>query len=142
MVIREVYDEIKKILINTDTINIFTQDNQSYLGINCSNATTFVALLDDSRYHFKSVEYYSCGVNFKKEMGDQIVLSLFNDLKRLNNFTPRYPLTLNTKINNNQYIVELTLLTKYLSTSEVRDLWDSFNHFTAQLNGLVHNQMI
>ena len=140
IIIRKAYYKIQNMLLNTDKIEILTQDDQNYLSITCSNVTTSIAVLSDFKYHFKYRESYAYKQNFQKDTADKKVFNVFNKLKLINSFTDKHSLLLDTKDINNKYVLEVGLITKSYSSLEIEDLWDDFNHFSSQLNySITHN---
>lgn len=130
--IRQLYYEIKDILLESDTIEIrSTNKDLDYLCMQCGDTLTAIVKLDGFKYMLMNVQSYNYRDQKKAEV-DERAFSIFKNLKAGHSFTDKYPLSIKTKDSNDNYEIELRLTIEAFSPANVQEVWDDFNSFSSQ----------
>lgn len=130
--IRKLYYAIKDTLFDSDTIEIKSYQGLDYLAMECNEICTSIVKLGGFKYLLIHAQSYNYRDNQNKEKADERALTTFNKLKSTDSYTDKHPLLLKTKDTNGGYKLELHSTIQAYSEEQVQDIWDDFNHFSAQ----------
>lgn len=130
--IRKLYYAIKDILFESDTIKIESYQGLDYLVVECNQICTSIVKLGGFKYLLIHAQSYYYRDNQNKEKADERAFATFNKLKSTDSYTDKHPLLLKTKDTNGGYKLELHSTIQAYSEKQVQEIWDDFNHFSAQ----------